>query len=188
MTRDAWERLHATSARPWRGPVHARDLLATLEGRVVELGAAGGKVREALPPGTLGLDWSRTGLAPPAVVGDVRALPLRDGSVDALVAVHVLGHLLAADRARAVAEWRRVLRPGGALVVEVFAAGDARDGAGREVEPGTFERGGVATHHFGPEEAAALFAGWDGHLRPEERRLRWGVRRVLRGRLEKPAT
>lgn len=181
--RSAWMRRYAREPEPWRGPVHAEPLLRGLGGRIVELGAAGGKVRRALPPGTLGIDWVSEGLAPPALVADVRALPLRDASVDALVAIHVLGHLLADERPRAVAEWRRVLKPGGALVVEVFATGDAREGSGREVEARTWERDGVTTHHFDVEETRALFAGFTGGLRVEERAMRWGVRRVLRGAL-----
>lgn len=184
--RDAWRRKHRQEARPWSGPVHVSPLLAGLTGRVVELGAGGGKVGNVLPADALALDWAPEGLrdaARPRMVADVRALPFRAGSVDALVAVHVLGHLLAEEREDAVAEWARVLRPGGALVVEVFAAGDAREGTGRPVEAGTWEREGIPTHHFSQEEADALFVGWEGRLAPEERRLAWGTRRVLRGRL-----
>lgn len=141
-----------------------------------------------LPPDTLALDWASEGLrdaARPRMVADARQLPFRSGSVDALVAVHVLGHLLAEARARAVAEWARVLRQGSPLVLEVFAAGDAREGTGRLVEPGTWEREGIPTHHFRQEEADALFVGWEGRLALEERRLAWGTRRVLRGLLRR---
>lgn len=182
--RAAWRRKHAQEERPWSGPVHAAPLLEGLGGVVVELGAAGGKVGAALPPGAVALDWAPEGLrdaARPRVVADVRALPLRAASVDALVAIHVLGHLLAEDRVRALAEWRRALRPGGALVLEVFATGDAREGTGREVEPGTWERDGIATHHFDEAELRALLSAWRGEPAREERRLRWGVRRVWRG-------
>ena len=188
--RDAWRRKHAREARPWSGPVHAAPLLAGLSGRVVELGAAGGKVGAALPRDALALDWAPEGLRDagrPRMVADARALPFRSGALDALVAIHVLGHWPREDRARAVAEWGRVLRPGGALVVEMFAAGDAREGSGRPVEPGTWERDGILTHYFTQEETDALFAGWEGRLAPEERRLPWGTRRVLRGRLRAPA-
>lgn len=51
--------------------------------------------------------------------GDMDALPLADGEVDALVAGMVLHHL--ADLDRACVEMRRVLRPGGrAVVLELF--------------------------------------------------------------------
>ena len=43
-------------------------------------------------------------------------LPFEDGRFDVLTAWHVIEHV--ADVARALAEWRRVLRPGGLLVLE----------------------------------------------------------------------
>lgn len=180
--RDAWRRKHAREPAPWRGPVHAAPLLAGLSGRVVELGAGGGKVAGALPLGTVALDWAPEGLREGGICADARALPLRDASVDALVAIHVLGHLLARERAAALAQWRRALRPGGVLVLEVFAKGDAREGQGREVEPGTFEREGIPTHHFDEAELRALLAGFSGDIILEERAQRWGARRALRGR------
>lgn len=183
--REAWRAYYATQREPWRGPVHAAPLLEGVSGRVVELGAGGGKVGRALSPDALALDWVREALPDgrPALVADVARLPLRDASVDAVVAVHVLGHLLKAERVRAAAECARVLRPGGALVFEAFALGDAREGTGEEVEPGTWVRAGLATHHFGLEEARALFSAFAGELKVEERSLRWGTRRVVRGRL-----
>ena len=184
--RAAWQRRYAREPTPWRGPVHAEPLLRTLSGRVVELGAAGGKVRRALPSDALGIDWVRAGLAPPALVADVQALPLRARGVDALVAIHVLGHLLDGERAAAVAEWARVLRPGGACVVEVFATGDAREGSGREVEPRTWERDGVTTHHFEAGELDALFAEWEGRAELDARAPRWGARRVWRAAYVRP--
>ena len=181
----AWTLKHQRQEQPWHGPVHAEPLLDGLAGVVVELGAGGGKVGAALPPDAVALDWVREGLRDarrPRVVADVRALPLRTASVDALVAVHVLGHLVGDDRLRALDEWARVARPGAALVLEVFAAGDARAQAGRPVEEGTREREGIPTHYFTEEEMLGLLRGWDGEVVAEERALRWGTRRVLRGR------
>ncbi|MEA3201924.1 MAG: hypothetical protein QOE90_3352 [Thermoplasmata archaeon] len=183
---DAWRRKHAAQPAPWRGPVHSAPLLAGLAGRVVELGAGGGKVGAALPAGAVALDWAPEGLrdaSRPRVVGDVAALPFRDASLDALVAIHVLGHLLAPARQAAAREIARVLRPGGALVVEVFARGDAREGEGREVEPATWAREGIVTHHFEAQELRALFPDLEGDITPETRAMRWGTRRALRARL-----
>lgn len=184
--REAWQRKYAREPAPWRGPVHAAPLLAHLRGVVVELGAGGGKVGAALPPDALALDWAALPPGRPGAWADVRALPLRAASVDALVAIHVLGHLLEADRARALAEWARVLRPGGRLLLEVFDAGDARAGSGALVEPGTWAREGIATHYFSRAEVEALRAAWSGALDLEERAQRWGTRRAWRGVLVRP--
>ena len=172
--REAWLRKFAREPAPWRGPVHAAPLFAGLSGRLVELGAGGGKIGAALPPDALALDWAALPPGRPGLLADARALPLRDASVGALVAIHVLGHL--DEPAAALAEWARVLRPGGALVLEVFEAGDARSREGA----------GLPNHFFAADELRALLAGWRGEVALEERRLRWGARRVLRGRLTRP--
>lgn len=51
--------------------------------------------------------------------GDIRALPLADASVDLLLATDVIEHV--DDDKRAVAEIRRVLRPGGTALITVPA-------------------------------------------------------------------
>ena len=94
-----------------------------------------------------------------AEVGDARGLPHSDGSADAVLLLGPLYHLTeAADRARALAEARRVLRPGGVLAAaaisrfastfdglasgflaeegfEAVVAGDVADGVHRNPEP-----------------------------------------------------
>jgi SAM-dependent methyltransferase len=55
--------------------------------------------------------------AGPRVGADVQALPFRAGAFDAIKATEVLEHV--PDVARALAECRRVLRPGGHLVITV---------------------------------------------------------------------
>ena len=55
----------------------------------------------------------------PDVVCDVRDLsPFGTGSVDEILTVHVIEHLHQADVPGALAEWLRVLRPGGRLAIE----------------------------------------------------------------------
>jgi SAM-dependent methyltransferase len=57
-----------------------------------------------------------------AEVGDARAIPHADGSVDAVLLFGPLYHLVeAAERATALAEARRVLRPGGVLLAAAIS-------------------------------------------------------------------
>ena len=69
------------------------------------------------------LDLS-VGMAP-EVAGDLQALPLADDCVDGALAMHVLYHV--PDIAGAVHELRRVLRPGGTLLVTTNAHGDKQE-------------------------------------------------------------
>jgi SAM-dependent methyltransferase len=74
-----------------------------------------------------------------AEVGDARALPHADASADAVLLFGPLYHLVeAADRARALAEARRVLRPGGVLLAAAISRyASAMDGvrAGHLTDP-----------------------------------------------------
>jgi len=56
------------------------------------------------------------------IVGDAQRLPLRDGSMDAAMLVSMLHHV--ENPATAVAEARRILRPGGRLALMVFTRED----------------------------------------------------------------
>ena len=57
----------------------------------------------------------------PTAVADAQALPLRAGSVDVVLCLHMLYHV--PDIARALRELRRVLRPGGLALVTTNGAG-----------------------------------------------------------------
>jgi SAM-dependent methyltransferase len=54
----------------------------------------------------------------PALQGDVRRMPLRDGAVDAVISLGVVEHDEAGPAA-ALAETRRIIKPGGTLVLAV---------------------------------------------------------------------
>ena len=52
------------------------------------------------------------------LVCDIRRLPFPDGSAGRIETYHVIEHLSPEDVERALGEWRRVLAPGGILVIE----------------------------------------------------------------------
>lgn len=96
------------------------------EATVLEIGAGTGKVtRHLVPlartvlasdiaPGMLAWGRARNGLRD-AVVADAHRLPFADGAFDAVVAMNALSYCV--DKDRALAEVRRVLRPGGRLIL-----------------------------------------------------------------------
>lgn len=56
---------------------------------------------------------------PPDIIADVRALPLPDGYADEILAVHLFEHLYRWEAPAVLAEWKRVLKPQGLLVLEM---------------------------------------------------------------------
>lgn len=55
----------------------------------------------------------------PDVDADIRALPFPDGYADEAKAIHVLEHFYLWETHEVLAEWVRVLKPGGKLAIEV---------------------------------------------------------------------
>lgn len=110
----------------------ARSPLPLAGCRVLDVGAGTGAVsRAAVSAGAaavVALDAAFGMLAqqsrrrPPAVVGDVLALPLAPSSFDAAVAAFSLNHLV--DAAEGLSEMKRVTRRGGVVVAASYGAGD----------------------------------------------------------------
>lgn len=112
---------------------------------MLDVGAGTGVASDALAElgaRCIALDLSHDMLAwnaahrPPCAAADVRRLPVRDRSVDDVVAAFVLNHLL--DPAAAMSDAMRVTRPGGSLLACVYAIDnrspvrDALDEAARD--------------------------------------------------------
>jgi SAM-dependent methyltransferase len=106
-----------------------RALLPPAADRLVEVGAGFGRLADEyrgwrqivlLDPSEAMLDGARERLGHDPrisiVLGEAQRLPFADGAVDALVCVRVVHHFQ--DPRPAFAEFARVLRPGGVLVLE----------------------------------------------------------------------
>ncbi|HUX71692.1 MAG TPA: class I SAM-dependent methyltransferase, partial [Cellulomonadaceae bacterium] len=100
------------------------DTLPDSLGDVLDIACGNAALQPALSGYTsyLGVDLSTAELAGargldrgPVVRGDARALPVRDGSIDTVVAS--MGLMLVRPLRQAVAEIARVLRPGGTVAV-----------------------------------------------------------------------
>jgi SAM-dependent methyltransferase len=109
-----------------------------------------------LSPGML-----RAAASHPALLNaDITALPVRDGAVDVVLAIHMLYHV--PDRETAIGELRRVLAAGGTCIAVTNGSQHTRElralveRAVREETPGWQMR--PATHAFTAENAAAQLA------------------------------
>ncbi|MDN7023679.1 class I SAM-dependent methyltransferase [Methanoculleus sp. FWC-SCC1] len=170
MTIDPWDQDYRRRGRRWGGVTEQLpDLPAGVA--VLEIGCGDGKTLAAaadrpwvttaldIAPSAVGMSRTRfPALGARMLVADARTLPFRDCCFDAVLLVHIAGHLLAADRFRLAAEVSRVLRPGGLLFFRGFSVEDMRAGKGHAVEERTYQRGdGIVNHYFTEEEAGDLF-------------------------------
>lgn len=94
------------------------------------------------------------------VEADFTAIPLGDGAVDVVLAVHAL--LFASDRVSTLAEWRRVTAPSGRLSLSVPGPDDAVPAT---VFSAVYDRHGVSWHPGDYPDVARLArwaeeAGW----------------------------
>jgi len=70
-------------------------------------------------PGYINVDtaYSRRERSPD-VVADLRSIPFDDNFADEAIAIHVIEHFYLWEAADVLLEWRRILKPGGRLVLE----------------------------------------------------------------------
>ncbi len=171
--REAWEDEYCKKGVLWSGLTHELPELP-LGSRVLELGCGNGKTLAAL----IRKGWNVTALdrsqravtlsrnlmkgSSPAeiMVADARNIPIKNSTVDAVFAIHVIGHLHKPDREKVAFEVSRTLKPGGILFFCEFSTEDIRFGKGQETEPSTFLRGTkIITHYFTMQEVNDLFFG-----------------------------
>lgn len=100
---------------------HLPELDLIGPGMLLDVGCAEQWLRRRLPERVeyVSLDYPPIGAvryaARPMVFGDAQALPLRTGSIDTVAMLEVIEHI--PDPDRALGEVRRVLRPGGLLIL-----------------------------------------------------------------------
>lgn len=137
------EDLRVLAAPPSHAAVRAATCFAAAQAqRILDLGCGAGRDTRFLAEcgfAVVGLDAARAGLALaqrasprlPLLLGDARQLPLAARSVDGVYCFGLLheftGPTADADVAAVLAETRRVLRPGGTLILAVLA-GDPEAG------------------------------------------------------------
>ena len=144
--------------------------------RVLDVGCGGGwstHLLSQLSSLAIGLDVSRALVAtargrawPKAdfIIADGNQIPFREKSIDLLVSVAALHHL---ETGRALREWRRVLAPGGRLLVFEPNRLNPLAAIGRRLFP--FETHTPDERPFTPEELKRLLKQFDWEL------LRWST-------------
>ncbi len=170
VSSSAWDNAYAEKGRLWGGiPFPVKDLPE--HSLILELGCGSGAILSGLTGkeyGLIALDYSfpacrlarsaiKNNPAADVLAADARAIPLKNNSVDAVIARHVAGHLIAGDRSILFAEAARVLKGGGLFLFCDFSDEDFRAGKGIEIEPGTFRRRtGIITHYFTEAEVQKI--------------------------------
>lgn len=142
--RRRWEARHRASSGRSPGPPSAWVLEAVLalppDAMILDL--AGGRGRHALPLAERGrrvvlVDIAETAVRAagvPGIVADAAALPVRDGSIDAIVCVNFLDRSIFPSLVR-------LLAPSGRLIVETFTAAQRTLGRGPTSPAHLLDRG-----------------------------------------------
>jgi SAM-dependent methyltransferase len=130
--RRAWDEVSETYARN-RDPGGSdaallEDFVAALppDPTVLDAGCGdGARTLANLPSGSIGLDFSRRGLAlaaetvpgSPLLQGDMTSIPIRDGAVDGITAYYAVFHVARERHPEVYREFARILEPGGRLLM-----------------------------------------------------------------------
>lgn len=171
--------LEATGLARWR-----RWLAAGASGRTLDLGTGTGRNLPLLPAAARAVAVDphpenlararRRGPAVPLVVGRAEALPFKDGAFDTVVVGLVLCSV--SDPAAALAEARRVLRPGGALRLLEHVRSDGLAGRLQDALQPAWTAFTGGCHPNRETEAAVAAAGFE--IDPATRRARRSLRRL----------
>jgi len=147
---------------------------------LVNLAGAGFEVHgtDVAPQGlAVARQWlEMEGLSARLSLSDMTRQPYPEEFFDGILSLGVMNHAVLADTFAAVAEARRLLKPGAPFFFTLIGVEDVRRGEGEEIEPNTFVHhqgleAGVPHHYFSRDEIlqlAAPFArkNYDSRHRP----------------------
>jgi SAM-dependent methyltransferase len=168
----AWEEDYTLRGMLWGGGTHVVPDLP-VNSRVLELGCGNGKSLFAMIQrgwNVIAIDFSSRAVTlsreilgddsyGQVLIADARSPPFKQGTFDAVFALHVIGHMRETDRHSIANTLHHILRPGGILFFSDFSTHDFRFGKGDETETGTYRRGpGILTHYFAEMEVIDLFS------------------------------
>lgn len=167
--RAVWERFYREQQRPWRGIGKLGGLDACKGARALDLGCGNGKTVSALIQAgadVTGIDFSDSAVeycqekfsgSARFAVADCTSLPFPDRSFDIVTAVHIFEHLDDVQLLKTVSEVRRVLVPGGVILVRSFAVGDMRsDGKDSNVRGN-----GISYRYYTVAQMESVFDGFE---------------------------
>lgn len=189
----AWNSEYKSSI--WKGH-YSLDIIGSFcKGRLLDAGCGSGKY--SIPLHMRGFDVIGVDVSPGALkmaakgsvfrkldikflLADVCHLPFPDASFDIIWCYGVLQHLLSEERELAISEFRRLLRCGGKLFLEVFGEEDMRYG-GIEIEPNTFKRkNGIIYHYFNVNELNGLLGVFSCRITESKKEKRFDGRVYIR--------
>jgi ubiquinone/menaquinone biosynthesis C-methylase UbiE len=185
--RISWDRFYHDNNRPWRGVGKIEGLEVSKGDRALDIGCGNGKTVSALLQSgaqVTGLDFSDEaisyckktfGTKARFIVSDCSELPFEDGSFDIVTMVHVLEHLDEGQLSMTVSEVKRVLSPGGKILVRAFAVDDMRASG----EESNVRGNGIKYRYFTLENIESIFSDME-IIRAEtiEDKMRFGGVRV----------
>jgi len=167
-----WEDEYSRRGLLWGGTTQGLPIIPA-GSRVLEIGCGNGKTLSSMVQrewDVTALDFSRQAVAMSRglcsgassfefMVADTLHLPFKKTSFDAVLAIHIMGHLPEPERKLLPHHLKNILKPDGILFFSDFSTGDFRFGSGHETEPATFKRGtGIITHYFSCQEVLDLFS------------------------------
>jgi len=141
--RVAWDEKYKAQGTLWSRS-HDRWFETKDSDRILDLGCGTGKSSASMAGVVVAVDFSMAALrlfgdnVPSAsrICCNITSLPFKDAQFDVVRASFIIGHLKEKERAEAMEEINRVLRPEGLIAIEVFSVSDGRFLRKRETASG----------------------------------------------------